>query len=81
MKDFVIRAMEFLVWVVGALVLLGGILAGVAFMSQGQMQGLAFIIGAPIYAIMLCGGFFVAIGIYYNTKRMADAMEKQGTFR
>lgn len=81
MKDFVIRAMEVLVWVVAALVLLGGILGGITLLGAGQMQGLIFIIGAPIYAIMICGGVFLAIGIYNNTKRMADAMEKQGAFR
>ena len=76
MRQFIIRSFEGIVWIFGALVALAGILAGVLALANGQVQGLLFIIGGPLYAILLMGMFFIAIAISDNTKRTAEAVEK-----
>lgn len=76
MRQFIIRSFEAIVWVFGALVALAGIVVGIMAVSNGQPQGLLFIIGGPLYAILLMGMFFIAIAISDNTKRTADAVEK-----
>ena len=76
MRQFIIRSFEGIVWIFGALVALAGILAGVLALASGQVQGLLFIIGGPLYAILLMGMFFIAIAISDNTKRTAEAVEK-----
>ncbi|MCU0800864.1 MAG: hypothetical protein MUD11_03665 [Rhodobacteraceae bacterium] len=76
MRDFVIRSLDVLIWVVGGVIAIGGIIGGLLAIGQGQMQGLLFIILAPIYAIIFCGMFLLAIGVYNNTRRTAEALEK-----
>lgn len=76
MRQFIIRSFEAIVWIFGALVALAGIAVGVMALVNGQAQGLLFIIGGPLYAILLMGMFFIAIAISDNTKRTADAVEK-----
>jgi hypothetical protein len=76
MRDFIIRTFETLVWVFGGLIVLAGVVAGLVAMAQGEMAGLLMLIIAPLYAILVMGMFFIAIGIHANTKRTADAVEK-----
>lgn len=76
MRQFIIRSFEGIVWIFGALVALAGVVVGVLALANGQVQGLLFIIGGPLYAILLMGMFFIAVAISDNTKRTADAVEK-----
>jgi hypothetical protein len=76
MRDFVIKSLDVIVWIVAAVFVAGGVLGGLFAMANGQMQGLAFIILGPLYAIVFAGWIFLAIGTYNNTKRTADAIEK-----
>jgi hypothetical protein len=76
MRQFIIRSFEAIVWVFGALVALGGVVVGVMALGNGQVQGLLFLIGGPLYAILLMGVFFIAAAIADNTKRTAEAVEK-----
>lgn len=76
MRQFIIKSFEAIVWIFGALVALAGVVVGVMALANGQTQGLLFIIGGPLYAILLMGMFFIAIAISDNTKRTAEAVEK-----
>ena len=76
MRQFIIRLVEGIVLIFGAFVALAGIVVGVLAVANGQVQGLLFIIGGPLYAILLMGMFFIAIAISDNTKRTAEAVEK-----
>lgn len=43
----------------------------------GALMGVGILIAGALY-IMFIGGFmYLGLGIYYNTKRMADALEAQ----
>lgn len=76
MRQFIIKSFEGIVWIFGALVALAGVIVGLMAIANGQVQGLLFIIGGPLYAILLMGMFFIAVAISDNTKRTADAVEK-----
>jgi hypothetical protein len=76
MRDFVIKSLDVIIWIVAAFFVLGGVIGGLIALVNGQMQGLALIILGPLYAIVFAGWIFLAIGTYNNTKRTADAIEK-----
>ncbi|MEO8242035.1 MAG: hypothetical protein ABI832_06950 [bacterium] len=85
MRDFFINSLEILVSVI--VVLLGiavlGAAAAAAFgggMGPGGMSGplaaLGILIGGALYVIFIGGFMYMGIGIYQNTKRTADAVER-----
>ena len=76
MRQAIINSLDILIWVVGALIALAGVVAGIVALSQGQVLGLGIIVGALLYAIIFMGMFFLIIGIHNNTKRTAEAVEK-----
>lgn len=76
MRNFVIKSLELIIWIVAGLVTLAGVIGGLLALAQGEPIGVLLIIGGPIYAILLSGMFFVMIGTYENTKRTADACER-----
>jgi hypothetical protein len=76
MREFVIKSLDILIWVVGGLMAALGVLGGLFALVQGQPQGLLFIIVGPLYAILFCGMFLLAVGVYNHTKRTAEALEK-----
>ena len=76
MRQFVIKSFETIVWIFGALVAAAGVIIGLMAVANGQAQGILFIIGGPLYAILLMGMFFIAISISDNTRRTAEAVEK-----
>lgn len=76
MRDTVIKIFEVLIWVIGALYAIGGTIAGVVALAQGEIVGVALIIGGLLGAVMVMALFFIAIGIYDNTRRTAEAVEK-----
>jgi hypothetical protein len=78
MRQAIIKSLDILIWVLGALIALAGVVAGIAALAQGQVMGLAILIGGLLYAVVFMGMFFLIIGIHNNTKRTADAVEKLG---
>jgi hypothetical protein len=76
MRDMIIKSLDVIVWIIAIIIAAGGVIAGLVALANGQPEGIAFIIGGPLYAIIFAGFIFVAIGIYHNTKRTAEAIEK-----
>ncbi len=76
MRQAIINSLDVLIWLMGALVAIGGIVAGIFALSQGEVMGLAIMVGALLYAVIFMGMFFLIIGIHNNTKRTAEAVEK-----
>lgn len=42
----------------------------------GAMQALGVLIAGALYIILTGGMMYLGIGIYHNTKRMADAVDR-----
>ena len=87
MRDFFINSLEILVSVF--VVLLGlGVLVFAAMAAfgggggmgpggmSGPLAGVAILIGGALYVIFIGGFMYMGIGIYQNTKRSAEALEK-----
>lgn len=79
MRELIIKSLDMIVWFVAGLMAVGGVLGGLFALAQGEVVGLAFIIGGLVYAVVFAGGFFMAIGIYENTKRTAAAVERMAS--
>lgn len=77
MRDFFIGSFEkivsLIVIILAAVVVIGGI--GAMF-NQGFLAGIGVLIVGGLYVIMVGGMLYLALGIYHNTKRTADAVEK-----
>lgn len=79
MRHAIIRSFDVLVWLMAALLALGGLVVGGMAMGQGEgLAGLLIIVGGILYAIIFAGMLFLVVGIYENTKRTADAVERMG---
>ena len=85
MRDFFINSFEILVNVVVVLLAIGVVVfAGMAAFSggmgpggaSGPLAGLGILIGGGIYVVFIGGLLYMGLGIYQNTKRTADAVEK-----
>ena len=86
MRDFFINSLEILVSVMVVLLGIGVVVfaAMTAFggggMGPGGMSGplgaLFILIGGGLYVIFIGGFMYMGIGIYQNTKRSAEALEK-----
>ncbi len=85
MRDFFINSFEKLVNVVVVLLAVGVVVfAAMAAFSggmgpggpSGPLAGLGILIGGGIYVVFIGGLLYMGLGIYQNTKRTADAVEK-----
>lgn len=76
MRDIIIKIFDVMIWIIGGLVAVGGLIAGIVTLAQGEVVGLGIIIGGVLYAIMIMALLFIAIGVYYHTRRTAEALEK-----
>ena len=87
MRDFFINSLELLVGLIVVLLSLGVLdFAAAATFGGGMMQGemgaggplagVGILIGGAIYVVLVGGFLYMGIGIYQNTKRTADALEK-----
>lgn len=54
----------------------GGMGFGHGMMGGGPLAGLAVLIGGGLYLIVIGGFMYLGLGIYQNTKRAADAIER-----
>lgn len=84
MREFFIDALEAIIAVVlilGAIVILiSGI--GAMFGAQGGfLRGLAILIGGSIYLMLIGGMAYLGLGIYHNTRRTAEAVERLADHR
>ena len=88
MRDFFINSLEVLVSVIVvvlalAVVVAAGVAAfgtGTGTMAPGGMSGplagAAILVGGALYVIFVGGFLYMGIGIYQNTKRSAEALNK-----
>jgi len=79
MRDFFINSLEKLVTIIVAVLCVGVVIAAIATMFSDQggfFAGIGVLIAGGIYAIMVGGLLFLALGIYDNTRRTAEAVEK-----
>ncbi|MEY8118781.1 hypothetical protein AB9F26_11010 [Falsihalocynthiibacter sp. BN13B15] len=80
MRDFFINSFEKLIGVLVILMALGVLVGSVVAMlnpSQGGIfAGLFFLVFGSLYVILMGGFFYMALGIYHNTRRSAEALER-----
>jgi len=77
MRDFFISSFESLIAVIIVLTAAGTVIAGLVTMfTESFFGGIAVLIFGAIYTIILGGGLYLAFGIYHNTKRTAEAVER-----
>lgn len=79
MREFFIDALEKIIAVVIVLGALMVLVAGFGTMFTphgGFWRGLAILIGGAIYLMLIGGMAYLGLGIYHNTRRTADAVEK-----
>ncbi len=77
MRDFFINSFEGLVSVIIVLAAVMVTFAGVATLfSEGFVAGVAVLLGGALYVVMLGGFLYLALGIYHNTRRTAEAAER-----
>ena len=76
MRNTIIKIFDILIWVMGALMAIGGLVVGIFMLANGEVAGLAAIIGGILYAVIIMALFFIQIGIYNHTLRTAEAVEK-----
>lgn len=84
MRDFFIRSFERLIGVI--LIISAVVVVILAFTGAAQApsggQGITIflvtlLVGA-LYLVLLGGGMYLALGIYHNTLRTANALERSG---
>lgn len=88
MREFFIGAFEILVGVIVVLIAIA-VLAAAAFatfggpmmmdgmmMRGGPLAGLMVLAGGTLYLIFVGGILYLALGIYHNTRRTAEATER-----
>ena len=66
MRQAIINSLDVLIWVMGVLIALAGVIGGIFALAQGEIVGLAAIIGGLLYAVIFMGMFFLVIGIHNN---------------
>ena len=86
MRDFFINAFEKLVAVIVVLMCIFVVIAAAAVsfgagmgpggQGGGILQGLMVLIVGAIYVVFLGGAMYLGLGIYQNTKRTADLLER-----
>ena len=86
MRDFFIRSLEIVINVVVVLALIAIVaMAGMVAFGGGGMgpmgfggplAGLMILIGGILYLIIVAGFMYLGLGIYQNTKRTAEAIER-----
>jgi len=79
MREFFINSFEKLVAVIVVLMCIGVIVGAFAAASEsGIFAFFGVLIFGGIYVILMGGLMYLGLGIYHNTKRMADAMDRSG---
>jgi len=77
MRDFFINTFESLIAVIVVISAAGTVIAGLVTMfSESFFGGIVVLIFGALYTVILGGGLYLAFGIYHNTKRTAEAVER-----
>ncbi len=86
MRDFFINSLEVLVSIFVVLLGLAVLIAAAAAAfgggsmgpggASGPLVGIGILIGGALYVTFIGGFMYMGIGIYQNTKRSAEALEK-----
>lgn len=79
MRDFFISSLEKIVTVIIVIMIVGVIVAGLGTMFNadgGFLAGIGILIVGAIYVLMMGGMLYLALGVYDNTKRTAEAVER-----
>jgi len=78
MRDFFIGWFESLVSIIVILMGIGVVRAALAAMlgpQGGFFAGVLVLVGGGLYTVFLGGMMYLALGIYHNTRRTAEAVE------
>ena len=82
MRGFFIQSLEKIVNFMAVLSIIGVVLAALGVMFFGAPQGGGFLAGLAVlvvgalYVVLIFGGIYLALGIYENTRRTAEASEQ-----
>ena len=81
MRDFFISSLEKLITVIIVLMSIAVVIAALGTMFGGQpgggfLAGLAVLVFGAFYVLLMGGMMFLFLGIYDNTKRTAEAVER-----
>ncbi|MFT4150942.1 MAG: hypothetical protein QM656_12165 [Paracoccaceae bacterium] len=77
MRDFFIEWFEKVVSVIVVVAAIGVVVAAIAALfQQGFLAFLAVLIFGALYVVLMGGAMFLGLGIYQNTKRSADLLER-----
>jgi uncharacterized membrane protein len=88
MRDFFIKSLDKLVGIVIVLMAVAVVVAAIGatmggatmngqHMGGGPLAGLLILVIGAIYILFVGGFMYLGLGIYHNTKRTAEALEKQ----
>jgi hypothetical protein len=91
MRDFFINALEMLVGVLVVVMAIAVVVfAGIAAFGGGNMgpgapngilAGLAILVGGALYIILIGGALYLGLGIYQNTRKTAEVLERMASIR
>lgn len=77
MRDFFIGTFEKLIAVIVVLLILAVLVGGLgAMFTQSFLGGLGILIGGALYVIVVGGMLYLVLGVYHNTRRTAEAVER-----
>lgn len=79
LRDFFILWMERIINVVMVVGAVGVVIGGFVVMfspTGGVLQGMLTWVAGTIYLVMIGGMIYLGLGIYNNTRRTAEAVEK-----
>lgn len=85
MRDFFIRSFERLIGVIIVLSVLAVIITAISAATaaptggQGLLAFLAVLLFGTVYVILVGGLMYLALGIYHNTMRAANALDRSGS--
>ncbi|CTQ33698.1 hypothetical protein [Jannaschia rubra] len=80
MRDFFINALDKIVGVIvilGAIAVLIGTITTLFGQGGGILPALGLLIGGTLYLLVTGGMLYLFLGIYANTKRTAEALERR----
>ncbi len=77
MRDFFIMWFERLISVIIVIAAAAVVIGTVVTLVQGLfLQALAVLIGGSLYLVLIGGAMFLGLGVYQNTKKTAEMVEK-----